>query len=244
MESSPKWPIKLGNKPFAFRDYLREFVYGGIDGSVTTFAVVAGATGGHLESSVVIILGIANLLADGFAMSVGSYLSSKSDKENYHKHLAQEYWEIEHMRESEVDEIRAVYHRYGFRGKLLDDVVAHITADKDRWVEVMMKEELEMQKETKTPMGMGLATFLAFVVMGFIPLAVYVVDYFIAPVPHVFAISSVMTALVFMYIGFVKGRVTEAGRWRGLFETLLLGGVAAILSYLVGHWLEALVTTR
>ena len=75
-----------------WQDYIGEFVYGGIDGSVTTFAVVAGSAGAGLDSSVIIILGFANLLADGFAMSVGSYLSNKSEKENYEKHRQIEYW--------------------------------------------------------------------------------------------------------------------------------------------------------
>lgn len=59
--------------------YLKEFVYGGIDGCVTTFAVVAGATGANLSSGIILILGFANLIADGFSMSVGNYLSVKSD---------------------------------------------------------------------------------------------------------------------------------------------------------------------
>lgn len=228
---------KLGR----FQDYIGEFVYGGIDGSVTTFAVVAGATGGGLNSSVVIILGFANLFADGFAMSVGSYLSTKSEKEKYEKHKAIEYWEIEHLREREVEEIREIYIRYGFTGQLLEDVVTHITSDKDRWVEVMMKEELEMQEENKTPIGMGAATFAAFLLMGLIPLLVYLYDYLVDSVSNLFLTSSIMTGLVFIAIGFLKSSVTGSSKWRGMLETLLLGGAAAVLSYFVGDWLEGLI---
>lgn len=64
-----------------FEDYLGEFVYGGIDGAVTTFAVVAGATGARFDTKVLLVLGFANLIADGFSMGVGSYLSSKSEIE-------------------------------------------------------------------------------------------------------------------------------------------------------------------
>ena len=91
------------------QDYLGEFVYGGIDGSVTTFAVVAGSAGANLESSIIIILGFANLIADGFAMSVGSYLSTKSEKQNYQKHQAIEYWEVDHLPDAEREEIREIY---------------------------------------------------------------------------------------------------------------------------------------
>jgi VIT1/CCC1 family predicted Fe2+/Mn2+ transporter len=228
---------KLGR----FQDYIGEFVYGGIDGSVTTFAVVAGATGGGLESSVVIILGFANLIADGFAMSVGSYLSTKTEKDNYEKHKALEYWEIENLREREVEEVREIYEKYGFEGQLLEDIVKHITADEDRWVEVMMKEELEMQEETKTPFGMGAATFAAFLVMGFIPLMAYIYDYLTETNFNMFLVSSVMTALTFMGIGYLKSKVTGTAKLRGVIETLVLGGAAAVLSYVVGDWLEKLI---
>ena len=233
--------IHGSNNMGRFQDYIGEFVYGGIDGSVTTFAVVAGATGGGLDSSVVIILGFANLIADGFAMSVGSYLSTKSEKQKYQKHKAIEYWEIEHLREREVDEVRDIYKRYGFTGQLLEDIVAHITADKDRWVEVMMKEELEMQEETKTPFGMGAATFVAFVSTGLIPLLIYLYDYLLASTNNLFTISSTMTGLVFLSIGYLKSSVTGSSKWRGMMETLLLGGAAAVLSYFVGDWLEGLI---
>ena len=89
-----------------FQEYLAEFVYGGIDGSVTTFAVVAGSVGAGLDSSVIIILGFANLFADGFAMSIGAYLSSKTEVDNYEKHKAIEYWEIENIPEKEKEEIK------------------------------------------------------------------------------------------------------------------------------------------
>ncbi len=224
-----------------FQDYIGEFVYGGIDGSVTTFAVVAGATGGGLDSAVVIILGFANLIADGFAMSVGSYLSTKTEKHNYEKHKALEYWEIENLREREVEEVREIYEKYGFEGQLLEDIVAHIISDKDRWVEVMMKEELEMQEETKTPIGMGAATFAAFLAMGFIPLIAYIYDYVVETQFNMFLVSSIMTGLTFMGIGFMKSRITGTSHIRGIFETLVLGGAAAILSYFVGDWLEKII---
>ncbi len=87
------------------REYISEFVYGGIDGAITTFAVVAGAAGAGMDASVVIILGFANLIADGFSMSVGSYFSTKTENDNYERHKTLEYWEIENLREKEIEEI-------------------------------------------------------------------------------------------------------------------------------------------
>ncbi len=221
-----------------FQDYLGEFVYGGIDGSVTTFAVVAGSAGANLESSIIIILGFANLIADGFAMSVGSYLSTKSEKEKYQKHKNIEYWEVDNLPETEREEVREIYAAKGFEGDLLEKVVDIITEDKDRWVDLMMKEELEMAEETKSPFKMGAITFLSFLLLGFIPLGIYVIDY-VRPInADLFLISSILTGFCFIGIGFLKSVVTHTKRLKSVLETLLLGGAAAILAYFVGDLLE------
>lgn len=224
-----------------WNDYIGEFVYGGIDGSVTTFAVVAGSAGAGLDSSVVIILGFANLIADGFAMSVGSYLSNKSELERYKKHEQIEYWEVENLPEKERQEIREIYANKGFEGELLEQVVDVITADKKRWVDVMMKEELEMVREEKSPLAMGGVTFLSFILIGFIPLLVYVIDYAVPnSVTHLFGVSILLTSLGFIGIGWLKSAVNQTNPLRSIAETLFLGGVAAGLSYLVGDILESM----
>jgi VIT1/CCC1 family predicted Fe2+/Mn2+ transporter len=223
-----------------FQDYLGEFVYGGIDGSVTTFAVVAGSAGAGLESSIIIILGFANLIADGFAMSVGSYLSTKSEKQKYEKHKAVEYWEVDNLPEKEREEIREIYEAKGFEGELLEKVVDTITADKDRWVDVMMKEELEMAEETKSPLAMGGVTFISFLIFGFVPLIIYVLDY-LNPLDNLFLISSILTGVCFVLIGLLKSVVTDTSKFRGIIETVILGGAAATLSYFVGDLLEHMI---
>jgi len=226
-----------------WEDYIGEFVYGGIDGSVTTFAVVAGSAGAGLDSSVVIILGFANLIADGFAMSVGSYLSNKSEQQNYDKHERIEYWEVDHLPEKEREEIREIYEAKGFEGELLEQVVDVITSDKDRWVDVMMKEELNMIREEKSPFAMGAMTFISFVLIGIIPLIAYLWDYTSSSSEstHLFKISIVLTTLAFVGIGWLKSYVAQTSRLRSIGETVFLGASAAVLSYIVGSWLETLV---
>ena len=225
------------------QEYLGEFVYGGIDGSVTTFAVVAGSAGADLSAAVVIILGFANLIADGFSMSVGAYLATKSERDNYEKHKSIEYWEVENLREREVEEVRQIYRDKGFEGELLEKVVAKITEDKDRWVDVMMKEELEMSKESRSPFRIGLVTFISFILIGFIPLFIYVVNYIRGiEIEHTFALSSLLTSMAFVGIGWMKSYVTQTRRWRSIIETLLLGASAALLAYLVGDVLEKLIS--
>ncbi len=225
-----------------FQDYLAEFVYGSIDGSVTTFAVVAGSAGAGLDAAVVIILGFANLIADGFSMSVGSYLSHKSEKENFEKHRQIEYWEVDNIPEKEREEIREIYAAKGFKGELLQQVVEVITADRDRWVDTMMKEELEMMDSSKSAIGMAVATFLAFVVVGLVPLIIYVYDYATGQhTEQAFVISSVLTSVAFIVIGFLKAHINQASKVKGVLETLFLGASAAALAYLVGNLLESLL---
>lgn len=223
-----------------FQNYLGEFVYGGIDGSITTFAVVAGSAGAGLDVTVVIILGFANLIADGFSMSVGSYLSTKSEKDNYNKHKNLEYWEVDNIPEEEKDEIRAIYRNKGFEGELLERVVETITANRERWVDVMMKEELEMSPPSSSAVTNGFVTFISFILVGVIPLLSYIFD-FGGNDTYFFQVSVLMTTLAFVLIGWLKSYVTQTSAWKGIVETLLLGILAAILAYYAGDGLERLL---
>ena len=224
------------------KEYIAEFVYGGIDGVITTFAVVAGSAGAELAVPIVLILGFANLIADGFAMSVGSYFSAKSENESYDKHKAVEYWEIENLRDKEVEEIREIYEAKGFEGDLLKQVVDVITSDDEVWVDTMMKEELEMIKDDRPPWKRGLVTFIAFNLVGFIPLSAYAFAGFIdANASDLFVVSSFSTAVALALIGTLKGLVTEQSRIKGIIETVFLGGIAATIAFFVGDILEKLL---
>ncbi|GAB2778993.1 VIT1/CCC1 transporter family protein [Salinimicrobium soli] len=224
---------------FFNKDYIAEFVYGGIDGAITTFAVVAGAEGASLGITVVIILGLANLIADGFSMSVGNFFSTKAERDNFEKHRQVEYWEIENLRDREVQEIREIYEAKGFKGELLEKVVDVITADKDVWVDTMMKEELEMVKSDKAPYKTAGVTFMSFVIVGSVPLLSY---FFADSGPGIqaqlFLYSCILTAVALAIVGSLKSIVNEKNILIGIGETLLLGGLAAILAYYVGDVLE------
>jgi VIT1/CCC1 family predicted Fe2+/Mn2+ transporter len=225
-----------------FEKYLPEIVYGSIDGIVTTFAVVAGSAGADLSISVVLILGMANLFADGLSMSIGSYLSKKSERDNYKKHRRVEEWEIENMPDVERKEIEQIFREKGFDGEELNMVVNRITANKQVWLDTMMKDELGLTLENKSPFKAGLSTLLSFVVAGAIPLIVYVFAYMGSIVVDPFIFSSVVTLLTFVLIGYIKTYVTQAGWVRSISETLLLGTAAATVAYFLGDFLESLLT--
>ena len=221
-----------------FERYLPETVYGSIDGIVTTFAVVAGAAGAGLSVNVVLILGIANLLADGLSMSIGSYLSKKSERDNYNKHLQIEKWEIDNMPEAERKEIEDIYRAKGFEGADLEMVVNKITASKQVWVDTMMKEELGLFLEKKSPLKAGVSTFASFVIAGSIPLVTYLLAYWNGAGIDPFVFSCIVTALTFALIGYLKTYITKISLVRSVTETLLLGAAAASVAYFVGDFLE------
>ena len=222
--------------------YLGEFVYGGMDGCVTTFAVVAGSVGAGLNSSVIIILGFANLLADGFAMSVGACLSARTEKDNFNKYRAQAAKNMEAVHEVEKQEIRRIYSEKGFEGTLLNQVVEVITRDKDRWIDVKMQEGLMMSRPIKSPLWIGGITYVSFILIGLIPLVVFVLDYLNPIDRDLFVTSSILTAIGFLIIGWLKAHVNQTHILKGISETVGLGAIAAVVAYFVGDLLERLLS--
>lgn len=221
--------------------YVGDFVYGAIDGSVTTFAVVSGVAGAALSVNIVIILGLANLLADGFSMAVGNYLSSKSNVEFIEKERKREEWEIEHYPGGEVEEIRQIFIKKGLKGKNLEDVVKTITSNKKVWVDTMMADELNLIEDKTSPVKKGAVTFVSFAIVGSIPLIPYFLSFFFEAVKEiVYPFSVIMTFIAFFFIGSVKVYVTEKNWFRSGLETLLVGGVAAIIAYSIGYLLRGL----
>src|SRR3989338_11549687 len=164
--------------------YLAEFVYGATDGTITTFAIIAGAVGASLGSGVILILGFANLLADGFSMAVSNYLSTKSQRD----------------------------------------------LDKD-------------SENPKKPLKTAVATFFSFVLVGLTPLFSFTFS-FLNPFleENKFRVSIILTSLAFVAIGAIKGAVTDKNKIFSVFETLLIGWLAATIAFVVGYLLRGLAS--
>ncbi len=228
-------------KEKGLHSYLPEFVYGGIDGSVTTFAVVAGVTGASLSPTIVLILGFANLFADGFSMAVGNYLSTKSRKEYANKIRKSEEHSVLHIPEEEEEEIRQIFKDKGFTGKPLEDAVEIITSNQEIWVDTMMKDEFGIFEDGTSPFKSALVTFVSFNIVGFIPLLAYVLSYFFTSLSEdVFTLSIVLTSVAFFIVGSVKAAIVDTRWYMSGIETLLIGGVAAVIAYVVGYVLRGL----
>lgn len=223
-------------------EFLGEFIYGAIDGTVTTFAVVAGATGASLSPAVVIILGFANLLADGFSMACGNYLSEKTEHDYIARERKREEWEIKMMPEGERAEIREIFAKKGFKGKDLNNAVQIITSNRKIWVDTMMADELGLVKSDKSPWLTALSTYTGFIVIGIIPLLSYVLAYFFPVfVEHTFQIAVGMTLLSLISVGSIKAIITKINIWRSSLETVFVGGSAAVIAYYIGFFLQWLV---
>ncbi len=169
---------------------LREFVYGGMDGAVTTFAVVTGAAGANLGAKTILILGFANVLADGFSMAVGSFLSEKSDQD------------------------------------------------------LSVSKGTSVREDHESPISASIATFVSFIIIGFIPLSVYTLDYVFSWNLGDDALiwSILLTLVAFSGIGYLRGLITKVDKARTVLESLGLGLAAATISYVVGNILEKVIS--
>lgn len=215
-------------------NYLRDFVYGGIDGSVTTFAVVAGTVGARLSVEVVLILGVANLLADGFSMAASNFLGTRAERDDYRRIYNIEARHIDVDPDGEREEIRQIYAVKGFAGDELERAVTLVTSDRELWIQTMLTEEYGLPQSVRSEWKAAFITFAAFIVCGLVPLLS-----FIFGIGSAFPISTVLTALVFFAIGSFKAGWSTDPWWKSGLQTLAVGGAAAALAYLAGIVLRA-----
>lgn len=233
----------MANKK-SFSVYISEFVYGATDGTVTTFAVVAAAAGAGLGTSVALVLGVANMLADGFSMGVSSFLSKKSD----HDHIKKERKLLKRKLKDDTQlklhlKERMVSH-YGFSGKLLEDAVEQAYKNKQIVIGHLQNSQAGKIDSSEKPFNVAFVTFLAFITVGSVPLLAFIfaaIDDSNSDSAVLFITSAILTLIAFATIGLAKGIVTETGKLRSVLETVLLGGTAAAISFIVGDLLEGLL---
>lgn len=213
--------------------YLKDAVYGGIDGAVTTFAVVAGVVGAGLPSDTIIILGVANLIADGFSMAVGNHMGTSTENQELDLIKEFESHSIDSHPEGEANEVRQILITDGFEGELLEKNVAFYTSDRTRWIQFMVQHEYGLSGHKKSPFKAAAATFGAFAVYGSIPLLAYGLG-----LDDAFLWSSILTGVAFALIGSIKSRWTVEKAWISAGKTLALGATASVLAYWAGHLVE------
>lgn len=231
--------LEIEHRTSPFSTYLKEIVYGANDGIVTTFAVVAGFTGAQAMNNgstlpflTVLLFGIANLFADGASMSLGNFLSIRADQDVFRSERDKEQHEIRHAPKMEEAETIHILQSKGFSAKDARTLTSLYKKNENYWVEFMMKEELEMPNpEGAKPMYNAIATFISFISFGSIPLLPY---FFLRSVNFAFIFSSVATLFALVLLGYLRWRVTKRNIITSIGEVVLVGGIAALIAYVVG----------
>ncbi|MBW3563156.1 MAG: VIT1/CCC1 transporter family protein [Acidobacteria bacterium] len=215
--------------------YLRDWVYGGIDGAVTTFAIVTGVVGAELSARVVLILGVANLVGDGFSMAAGNYSATQTELQQIEHIREIEYRHIRVDPDGEREEVRQIFASKGFEGEDLESAVSVVTGDDDRWVDTMLTDEYGLPLEVRSPLRAATATFFAFILCGIVPLVPWYLG-----ISSPFDWSVGMTLAVFFGIGSLRSRWSIHPWWRTGLSTLAIGSIAAGLAYAIGYLLRSL----
>ncbi|CAM3495706.1 VIT1/CCC1 transporter family protein [Halomonas lysinitropha] len=217
---------------------IPDAILGGIDGCVTTFAVVSGAFGAGFSATVALVLGVANLLADGFSMAISNYEAIQAQREHVEGVRRSENHHIDMVPEGEREEIRQIFQRKGLAGETLERVVETICSNREIWVETMVAEEHGLRSEGLSPLKSALATFVAFLVVGAMPLLPYAIPGL--DITRQFLSSLAVAGLMFFLIGMGKSLVYHQPVMKSGLRTLLIGGAAAGLAFLTGHLAQAL----
>lgn len=222
-------------------NWLPDFVYAGIDGSVTTFAAVAGVVGAHLSTSIILIIGFANLFADGFSMAIGKYLSDTAELERIqHLRTLQEHALLEKPAESRAALV-SVLRSFNIKDGALHDATDAITKHPSIWVKLLMYHKQHVIEENINPLKGAIATIAAFITVGFIPLAGYVFEGFLPLTEtQIFGGTCIATLLALFMVGTVKTKFSKKSWLVGGIETAFVGGLAASIAYVVGVFLQNL----
>lgn len=220
----------------AARIYLGDAVLGSIDGTITTFAVVSAVVGGGLSGAVILVVGLANLIGDGFSMGASNYLKARSDEERHTQVRREAGDTIARDPAGERDRMRGSLRHKGFRGELLDQAVDVVTRSRLRWEEMRLALDGKLGQKEGRPVLCGLATFLAFVTAGAIPLLPFLVMRQVRT--RAFLISTAFALATFFLVGVLRGRVLGVRPLRSGLQTLIIGGGAAALAYTVGALLR------
>ena len=216
--------------------YVKSLVFGGLDGIITTFAVVAASVGGSLSTDVILLMGFANLVADGLSMGFGDYLSSQAEVEYTRAEHRREKWELENYPEGEKREMVELYVKRGMTQADAESVIEVMSKYKNFFLDVMMVEELGLMPPDNddSPMKNGLVTFAAFVLFGFVPLLSYVLAGATGASDAAnFVAACALTGLTMLALGAAKAKFTNQSMLKSALLMLLNGSMAAVAAYLV-----------
>ena len=218
-------------------DLLKDIVIGMSDGLTVPFALAAGLSGAiHDNVQLIWIAGLAEIAAGSIAMGLGGYLAGQTEVDHYKSELKNEYWELEHKREVEIEEVRKVFRDWGLSESTVEEATQEIIKDDKRWVEFMMKHELGL--EEPDPKRAGKSAFnigFSYVVGGLIPLIPY---FFVSTSIEGLKISAMITLVCLFIFGYFKSKMTGINPWIGAVKVMLIGAVAASVAFGIAKLIE------
>ena len=212
-------------KHFTGSESVRDVVIGMADGLTVPFALAAGLSAAVSSTHVVVTAGLAEIVAGAIAMGLGGYLAARTDTEHYNSEEKREFDEVEHQNAREIAETREIFSEYGLKDKALEDVVAAVTSDKQRWVDFMMRFELGLERPNPRRAPISAATIaISYLIGGAIPLIPYML---VAEMQTALKYSVIFTGIALFIFGAVKGKLTGINLFKSAGQTLLVGGLAA-----------------
>ena len=215
--------------------WLREVVFGLNDGLVTTLVFIMTVSGVAAQTTIIVLVALSEVAAGSISMALGGYLSAKTEREILQKRIATEAYEIAHEPEEERAELRAIYRDKGLRGELLDRVVGLLTADRDRWLRALMRDEHGIVAESPPPppWEQGLQIGAAFLIGGLVPTLAFLLR---LPHPRVWAFG--LAALVAFALGILKARYTVQGPLASALEFLAIVTLGTLAGVALGMLLH------
>ena len=218
-------------KHFTASEYVRDIVIGMSDGLTVPFALAAGLSGAVDSTAIIITAGLAEVAAGAIAMGLGGYLAARTDAEHFVTERTREERETTEMPEKEAAEVADILRSYGLAEDMVVPVVQSIRADKERWVDFMMRFELGLEEpDPKRARNSALTIAVSYIVGGLVPLT----PYFLIHSVHSALIGSVVvTLLALLAFGYVKGRFTTAKPFRSAWQTVIVGGLAASAAFII-----------
>ena len=218
---------------FTAGETLRDIVIGMADGLTVPFALAAGMAGAVSQTSIITIAGVAEVTAGAVAMGLGGYRAARGEAEHYGSERLREEREIVEKPRAEMDEITEVFQQYGVTAEECAGVVAALQKKPQAWVDFMMRFELGLEKPEP---GRALASARniagAYIVGGMVPLTPY---FFTASISQALACSAGLTLLALLVFGYIKGRFSGSRPGRSALQTMLVGGLAAGVAFLVAR---------
>ena len=220
---------------FTATETVRDIVIGMSDGLTVPFALAAGISGAIAATNVVVTAGLAEIAAGSIAMGLGGYLAARTDAEHYASERKRELRETVEFPDVETEEVKAVFRAYGLSEEQLAPIAAVIRSEQKRWVDFMMRFELGLDEpDPKRAAISALTIAVSYIVGGLIPLSPYIL---IPNISTALVVSVVVTLIALFVFGYVKGRFTGINPLRGGIQTVLVGGLAASVAFLLARWI-------